>query len=312
MLIFRDLTEAPSPTAVALGYFDGVHLGHKAVIKAAVECKKEGLIPAVFTFSSTPKRGTEQSQLTSFDEKVRIFEQIGVEILYIIDFEILRNKTPDEFVGEVLKKIFRAEKVFCGYNYHFGKDGKATGDDLTRICDKYGIKASVKKPVKLGNEYVSSTKIREYLKSGDIVNANKMLGYDFGIVSESVEGRHIGTAMNTPTINQNFESNKILPRFGVYASEVFVDGERYIGVTNIGVKPTIAEGNAPNCETWMPLYNGGELYGKRVEVRLAEFIRPEKKFGSLSELEKAIKHDGETAVKIVNFLRSVSASQNEL
>lgn len=299
MLIFRDLTEAPNPTAVALGYFDGVHLGHKAVIRAAVDCKSEGLTPAVFTFSSTPKRGTEKSQLTSFDEKARIFEQIGVEILYILDFEEVKNKTPDEFVREVLKKVFRAEKVFCGYNYHFGKNGTATGDNLVEICDENDIKAFIQKPVRLQREYVSSTKIRDYLKAGDIQKANRMLGYDFGIVSESVEGRHLGTAMDTPTINLNFESNRLIPRFGVYASIVFVDGERHIGVTNIGVKPTIGKGNTPNCETWMPLYKGGELYGKRVEVRLVEFLRPERRFKNLDELRKAIRSDGETAVKIL-------------
>lgn len=299
MLIFRELKESERPTAVALGYFDGVHLGHKAVIRAAVEQKSNGLVPAVFTFSSTPKRGTEHSQLTSFDEKARIFESLGIEILYIIDFNTLRDKTPEEFVRDVLKKIFRAEKVFCGYNYHFGKSGAATSGDLVRICKEYGIEAHVQKHVKLGRESVSSTKIREHLKDGDIVGANRMLGYDFGIVSESVEGSRLGTAMDTPTINLNFESNRLLPRFGVYASVVYIGEEKYIGVTNIGVKPTVSEGNIPNCETWMPLYNGGELYGKRVEVRLKEFLRPEKKFGSIDELRQAIRHDGETAVNIL-------------
>ena len=299
MLIFRLLTEAPSPTAVALGYFDGVHLGHKAVIRAAVECKSEGLTPAVFTFSSTPKRGTENTQLTSFDEKARIFEQIGIEILYIIDFETVRNKTSDEFVSEILKSVFRAKKVFCGYNYHFGKNGTATSEDLVKLCSGQNIEVVVKKPVKFRNSFVSSTVIREYIKSGDIQKANRMLGYDFGIASNSVEGRHLGSALGTPTVNLNFESNRIIPRYGVYASTVLVDGQRYIGVTNIGVKPTVNERNTPNCETWMPLYKGGELYGKRVEVRLREFLRPEKKFNTLEELRKAIKHDGETAVKIL-------------
>lgn len=299
MLIFRQLEASPQPTAMALGFFDGVHLGHKAVLRAAVECKAQGLSPAVFTFSSTPKQGTEHAQLTSFDEKARIFEQIGIEILYIIDFETVRNMPPDEFVEKVIKNVFRAEKVFCGYNYHFGKNGTATSDDLKRLCEDRGVQAVIKKPVKLGKERVSSSQIRKYIESGDIQSANRMLGYDFGIISESVEGRHLGTSMDTPTINQNFEANRILPRFGVYASVVIIDGKRHIGVTNIGVKPTIGEKNAPNCETWMPLYKGGNLYGKRIEVRLQEFLRPEKKFSGLEELRQAIKNDGETAVKIL-------------
>lgn len=299
MLIFRELTEAPRSTAVALGFFDGVHLGHQAVIRAAVACKSQGLAPTVFTFSSTPKKGTESSQLTGFDEKARIFEQLGVEILYIIDFDSVKDKTPDEFVGEVIKNVFKAEKVFCGYNYHFGKNGTATSDDLKRLCAESGIEVEVKTPVKLGNLCVSSSKIREYLKDGDIISANRMLGYDFGIVSESVEGRHLGTAMNTPTINLNFGGNRLIPRYGVYASVVIIGGERHIGVTNIGVKPTVSDKGTPNCETWMPLYKGGELYGKRVEVRLKEFLRPEKKFESLVELQQAIRNDGATAVRIL-------------
>ncbi len=299
MLIFRELTEAPRSTAVALGFFDGVHLGHQSVIRAAVACKSQGLAPTVFTFSSTPKKGTEQSQLTGFDEKARIFEQLGVEILYIIDFNSVKNKTPEEFVSEVIKNVFRAKKVFCGYNYHFGKNGTATSDDLIRLCGEHGIEAEAKKPVKLGSQCVSSTKIREYLKDGKIIEANRMLGYDFGIASESVEGRHLGTAMNTPTINLNFESNRLIPRYGVYASVVIIGGEKYIGVTNIGVKPTVSDKGIPNCETWMPLYKGGELYGKRVEVKLREFLRPEKKFKSLAELQQSIRNDGETAVRIL-------------
>ena len=299
MLIFRDLTVSPGPTAVALGYFDGVHLGHKAVIRSAVECESQGLTSAVFTFSSTPKQGTEHSQLTGFCEKARIFGQIGVKILYILDFDTVKNMTPNEFVGKVLKKVFRAEKVFCGYNYHFGKNGTATGEDLIELCAQNGIEAYITPPVRLENEYVSSTKIRNYLKTGDIVRANRMLGYDFGIISESVEGRHIGSAMGTPTINLNFGENRLIPRYGVYASIVILDGERHIGVTNIGVKPTVGTGNSPNCETWMPLYTGGKLYGKSIEIRLVEFLRPERKFKSLEQLKQAIKHDGETAVKIL-------------
>ena len=299
MLIFRELIESPRPTAVALGYFDGVHLGHQAVIRAAVEQKKNGLAPAVFTFSSTPKRGTEHSQLTGFIEKARIFEQLGIEILYIIDFDTVKNKTPEEFVSSVIKKIFKAEKVFCGFNYHFGKDGAGTSGDLERLCLENGIKAEIQKPVKRGRERVSSSAIREHLREGDVVSANRMLGYSFGITSNSVEGKHLGTVMGTPTINLNFESNRLIPRYGVYASVVYIDGEKHLGVTNIGVKPTVSDGSNPNCETWMPLYKGSELYGKRAEVRLKEFLRPEKKFNSIEELKQAIKHDGETAVNIL-------------
>jgi riboflavin kinase/FMN adenylyltransferase len=105
--------------------------------------------------------------------------------------------------------------------------------------------------------------------------------------------------MHTPTVNLRFPENTVLPRFGVYASIVTIDGERYIGVTNVGVKPTITDAGIPNCETWMPEYRGGKLYGKTVDVRLRDFIRPERKFSGLQELEEAIKRDGNTALSIL-------------
>ena len=302
MRVYRELMPCGYPTAVALGYFDGLHLGHQAVIEAAVACKAEGLSPTVFTFEKTPKHGTEHAQLLPFNEKVKLLEKMGVEILYVIDFYRIKNLIPEEFVGDVLKRVFSAKKVFCGYSYHFGKHGAGTSADLDEICDAFGIEATVIPPVSVGGELVSSTKIRDCLRSGDIGRANKMLGYKFGYVNRSVEGNHIGTAMGTPTINLPLGEDLLLPKFGVYASEVTIEGKAYTGVTNIGVRPTVSSENKPNCETWLPDYCGGELYGKRVEVRLAEFIRPEKKFQSLAELEEAIKQDGKTAVdKIKNI-----------
>ena len=300
MRIYRTLTPCGEPTAVALGYFDGIHLGHRAVIGAAAQCRSQGLAPAVFTFAKTPKRGTESEQLLCFERKVELLEEIGIEILYIIDFESAREKTPEQFVAEVLKGVFNAKRVFCGYNYHFGKNGSATGAELKTLCEKYGITAQFKSPVMIDGEPVSSTKIRAAIKDGDIKTADKMLGRDFAVISRSIEGSHIGSSIGTPTINQRFRSDSVLPKFGVYASEVILDGEKHIGVTNIGVKPTVSDANTPNCETWMPLYGGGELYGKRIEVRLKEFIRPEKRFDSLDELKKAIKADGEKAVNILS------------
>ena len=153
--------------------------------------------------------------------------------------------------------------------------------------------------VKLDGITVCSTEIRNRLKKGDIKEANRLLGYDFGLNGKSVQGKGIGLKMDTPTINQNFESGIILPKFGVYASIVTIDGEKHIGVTNIGIRPTVGEKNLPNCETWMPLYKGGDLHGKTVDVRLKEFIRPERKFDNLDELKAEIKADGKTAVDLL-------------
>ncbi len=301
MRVFRDLTPSDKKTAAALGYFDGIHLGHKAVLNLALEAKSRGLVPTAFTFSSTPKSKDKNSQLLTYDEKVAMLENLGIEILYILDFEKLKDKSPESFVREIIKKVFNAGEVFCGFNYHFGKLGKGDTDTLKKLCKEENIGVRICNPVKLGDTVVCSTEIRNALKKGDIKKANALLGYDFGLKSTSVKGNHIGSKMNTPTINLRFADGIILPKFGVYASKVTIDDTEYIGVTNIGIKPTVGDRNLPNCETWLPEYSGGDLYGKTIDVRLKEFIRPEKKFDNLDELKKEIQNNGKTAVEILSM-----------
>lgn len=300
MQILRNLTPTTEYTAVALGYFDGMHIAHQKVINSAVECKKQGLTPIAFTFISTPKAEDKAIQINTYEEKCRLFEKAGIEILYIIDFELIRNKTPEDFVKEIVKGIFNAKKAFCGFNYHFGKNGAGNTKDLIKLCKGYDIEVGVCEPVLIEDTIVSATQIRKFLLEGKIELANKFLGYDYGIVSTSVEGNHIGTnILETPTVNQEFQQDIVLPKFGVYASIVTIDNNRYYGVSNIGVKPTIGDNYSPLCETWLPLYKGGDLYGKVIDTRLKAFIRPEKKFDSLEELKAEIRRNGETAVEIL-------------
>lgn len=300
MRVLRDLTPSDKKTAVALGYFDGIHLGHKAVIGKAIDAKKSGLVPAAFTFSSTPKSKDKNSQLLTYNEKLGIFENLGIEILYILDFEKLKDYSPEDFVKKIISEVFNAGEVFCGFNYRFGKTGAGSTDELKQLCKKENIKVGICNPVELDGDLVCSTEIRNALKNGDIKKANRFLGYDFGLKSEVLKGNNIGSKIDTPTINQKFENGIILPKFGVYASIVTIENERYTGVTNIGVKPTVGSRNLPNCETWMPEYKGDNLYGKTVDVRLKEFIRPERKFNSLDELKAEIINNGKTAIKLLS------------
>lgn len=299
MRIFRSLTPLNKPSAVALGYFDGVHRGHREVILQAVRCKEQGLVPAVFTFSSTPKPGDGGMQLSRYDEKLKKLETLGVEALYVIDFNLVKNKTPHQFVREVIKDVFNAKEVFCGFNYRFGKDGLGATEDLARLCLPLNIKVGVTPPVIIDGEVVSSSKIRALLRQGDIKTANRFLGYAFGITGIVEKGNHIGSQMETPTVNQRPDKSVVLPRFGVYASLVTLDGVQRPGVTNIGVKPTVSRKNIPLWETWMPRYKGGNLYGKTIDVRIMEFIRPEQKFPDLEKLRQAVRQDGKTALKLL-------------
>lgn len=299
MRILRELIHCDEPTAVALGFFDGVHLGHRQVLESAVKYKSEGLVPTAFIFSRTPKQNDRGRQLLTFDEKIKRFEMLGIEQLYVIDFESMRDTSPEDFVEKILSGVFNARRVFCGFNYHFGAGGSGDTAALKRLCGESGITASVSEPVEVDGAPVSSSRIRALLQDGDVATANRLLGYEYGYSGEVVEGNHLGAAMQTPTINLEIPGDIMLLRFGVYASLVNAGGKVYPGVTNIGVKPTVADDNAPNCETWMLGYDGGELYGERVEVRLIGFIRAEKRFPSMLELERAIKSNAETALKMI-------------
>ncbi|MGN0558638.1 MAG: bifunctional riboflavin kinase/FAD synthetase [Acutalibacteraceae bacterium] len=300
MKIFNSLIPSERKSAVALGYFDGVHLGHQRVIRGAADEKKNGLCTVVFTFEQRPLSvidGRQQENITQKKEKHRLIEQSGADILYSVDFNLIKDISPKEFVKAVLCDTFNAKKVFCGFNYHFGKNGEGDSDMLKSLCKEQGIEVFTVAPVLYDGFVVSSTRIRKLIKDGNINEANRLLGHRYGYSAQITQGNHIGRKIETPTINQQFEEGFILPRFGVYATVVTINGKEYCGVTNIGVKPTIGT-YSPLSETWLPEYSGESLYGKTVDVRLLEFIRPEKKFDSLHDLQTAIIDNGKTAAEI--------------
>lgn len=180
MKVYNNITnETPPETAVALGFFDGLHLGHKKVIKKTIYFKNKGLIPAVFTFSQNPKSVLSDSdimQITNLDEKERYLEKMGVELFYAVDFLKIKDLSPEEFVKEILFKKLNAKVAVCGFNYHFGRGAAAGAEDLKKICKKYGIKTYIIKPVLYKKEIISSTKIRNALINNDLQTANDMLG----------------------------------------------------------------------------------------------------------------------------------------
>lgn len=304
MQIFSTLEKQKKQSAVALGFFDGIHLGHQKVISEAVQALNDGLKPTVLTFKKSPHSIVTGEKIGLLqDEEKRNFHlnNMGVQSLFVIDFNLIKNLEPEQFVEKVLCDTLNAKKVFCGFNYHFGKGAKGGSELLKSICNNYGIEVFVVPPVIIDNEVVSSTRIRNLLKNGDIAEANKLLGYDFGIKAEIIHGNHIGKSMGFPTINQGINPEVILPKFGVYASVVTIDGgAKYAGVTNVGVKPTIGL-YQPLYETWMPQYIGEDLYGKSAEVTLKAFLRAEKKFNNLDELKQTVLQNGEQALKMITL-----------
>ena len=296
MKCYQDLQTPEGELAAALGSFDGLHLGHRQVIGNTLSAP--GLRPAVITFQLNPSFSLQKKPvplLTTNEQKLALLEEMGVEVVYLLPFDRIRDMEPEDFV-EALYRVCRIRALSCGFNFRFGKNGRGDAGLLKELCREKGIELSVTPPVSVAGETVSSTRIRACLEQGDVQQAGQLLGRPFGYDLEVTHGRQLGRTWGSPTINQPFPAGYVLPRFGVYASLVEVEGQKYYGVTNIGVKPTVGSDCALS-ETWIPEFSG-DLYGKKVPVELLDFIRPERKFDSLDQLKNEILENGVLARKI--------------
>lgn len=296
MKCYQDLQTPEGELAAALGSFDGLHLGHRQVIGNTLSAP--GLRPAVITFQQNPSVSLQKKPvplLTTNEQKLALLKEMGVEVVYLLPFDRIRDMEPEDFV-EALYRVCRVRALSCGFNFRFGKNGRGDAGLLKELCREKGISLSVTPPVSVAGETVSSTRIRACLEQGDVQQAGQLLGRPFGYDFEVTHGRQLGRTWGTPTINQPFPAGYVLPRFGVYASLVEVEGQKYYGVTNIGVKPTVGSDCALS-ETWIPKFSG-DLYGKKVPVELLDFIRPERKFDSLDQLKNEILENGVLARKI--------------
>ncbi len=302
MQIFDTIKKTEYCTSVALGFFDGVHKGHCDIIKNAVSVSSDTCKATVFTFKTSPSSllsGAKKPLLTTNEEKFELFEKLGVECVFCIDFDEIRFMSAQDFVKKVLCDTINAKHVTAGFNYHFGKGGTATADDLITMCENLFISAYKRESVKYNDESISSTRIRECIMNGNVEDANSMLGYDFSITSDITSGNHIGTTISTPTINQPLKSAIVKPKFGVYASKVIIGDKTYLGATNIGTHPTVGD-CSPVCETHLLDFASGDLYGEKATTKLLRFIRPEKKFENIDELKLQIEKD---KADILTFLK---------
>lgn len=281
-------------TAVALGSFDGLHKGHTAVIASALSLRASGLFPVVLLFDEHPQKilGTAPDEILQKHLRRRILENMGIEIVDISFAEICNMKAED-FYKDILLDKLNAKALCCGENYRFGAGGKGDCVLLKELCEKSGTKLQVSESVMFEGEPVSSTRIRTAIKAGDIKAANTMLGRPFFYDGEVTKGDRRGRKMGFPTANQFFEEGFIVPAFGVYASTVRVRGERYCGITNIGVRPTFGK-SKPRSETHIENFDD-DIYGENIEISLIEKLRDEIRFSSMEELAAQIKKDSETA-----------------
>ena len=297
-----DEIKLTKPSAVAIGKFDGIHLGHRQLLGEIVARKQKGYQSVVFTFNPSPNvlfSKVREKELTSTEEKRRLFESLGIDIL--VEFPLTYDTaatSKDVFIDEILVKKYGATALCCGFNYRFGKAAKGDVAILKQLCAEREIKLTVCDEVDFEGTPVSSTRIRDSIKNGDIIKANKMLGryfsYDFQVVYGDARGRTLGS----PTINQFFSENFAVAEYGVYASFTIVNGKKYISVTNIGVRPTIEGVSEKRSETNIVGFDG-DLYGQNIEVFLVEKLRGEMAFKSLDELSARISADREKATEII-------------
>ena len=283
-----------SRSCVALGMFDGVHMGHRRIVVAAKNKSTElGIPTSVLLFSKSPHGASE---LLPLGDRLNELSKLGVDIAYIYDFEELRDKTPEEFVKEELYEKIGARAVFAGYNYRFGKKASGNPDTLKALCTELSIECDITDKVEYLGDSVSSTRIRRLLKEGDVESANKLLTYPYYIRAEVLHGKELGRRLGLPTINQRIESSRAEMARGIYYTKTYIDGEAYVSVSNLGVRPTVEDTECINLETHIIGFDG-DLYGKEVKVEFYGKGRGEMRFDSVDALRCEVEKDCERAVE---------------
>lgn len=279
-------------TAAALGLFDGVHCGHRRVLsECAGYAGQNGMQAAVFTFDTATlnTKGEDFAPIYSDEVKKSLISREGIADCRSYAFSQVRELSPEEFIERIIIKELDAAAVFCGRDFTFGRKAAGNAAVLRELCSSYGIEAHIVDDVSVKGRKISSGSIRKYLREGNIITANALLGESYRIMGEVVTGNRLGRKMGCPTANILFPEGVLLPRFGVYAAKCDIDGVTYTGAANIGVKPTVGT-ERPLCEVHFLGFDG-DLYGKILEVEFLDFIRPEQKFTDIDELFKQIAED---------------------
>ncbi|MBR1771765.1 MAG: riboflavin biosynthesis protein RibF [Lachnospiraceae bacterium] len=294
MEIIRSTTDFQlnKDTAVAIGKFDGIHVGHRALLQEILEQKQNGLSACVFTFDPTPAVLFGQSdgrELSTREEKRLCFEQMGVDILieYPLTFETAAIE-PELFVREYLMKRMRARFVAAGEDVSFGRYG-AGNAALLRQMGEYTLRIIEKICVDCAE--VSSTRIRGLVEQGHMEEAERLLGAPYTVCGTVVQGNRIGRTIGFPTVNLLPPAQKLLPPNGVYRSRVrLANGRVYKAISNVGCKPTVTDAQVMGLESYLYGFDE-ELYGADIAVELLDFQRPERKFAGLDALREQLQRD---------------------
>lgn len=290
--------EISENTVVALGTFDGCHLGHVSVFNAALnEAKKRHMKSAVYTFESIPKSSIEKKDVPcifTLDEKIKFIRKTGIDYIAIDKIENVRNMSGEEFFETVLIKSLHASCASCGFNYRFGKNAMWNSRDLASFFEKTGGSVRISEEITAFGKPLCSTAIRDMIEKGEV---EKVLEFSspYSIYSEVLRGKMLGRTIGIPTVNQKIPDGKVIPARGVYITECEIGEDVYPSVTNVGIRPTTDGENAPeNVETHIIGYEGN-LYSSFVRVNFYRFLRGEKRFSNVEELKNQILLDEKSA-----------------
>ena len=285
---------------IALGFFDGVHLGHAALLQRTVEeAAARGVTPAVFTFDRVPKEvitGIPCPLINSPEDRRDLLRRLyGIQDIIMVPFDDeMRTTSWDDFVTEILVKRYHAVHLVAGHDHHFGHKNAGSPELLVEKCKELGLGCDIIPKVEIGETTVSSTYIRRLVELGQVERAAQFLGHPHVLTQVVRHGRRIGHTIGIPTVNLTAPPKVLVPSHGVYATRVFLpDGSSYMGVTNVGTRPTVANGNDVTVETWLLDFEG-DLYGQTLRVEFFHHIRDEVRFDSLDALKAQITADAET------------------
>jgi len=281
-------------SAVTLGKFDGIHLGHQLLLDKVISFKQLGYLAIMFSFLYHPGNlfsDKEFEMIYSEDEKVAKLRQMDMDVLISYPFtEATRSIEPEDFIKDILVGQMDAKVIVVGNDFRFGRNRRGDIELLKQYENVYGYQLIACEKRTWKDEIISSSSIRNKIKEGNIKDANEMLGQPYFIMGKVLHGRKIGRTLGMPTVNLVPMSNKLLPPCGVYATKTIVDGVAYEGVTNIGYKPTVGEEKQKGVETYIFDFDQ-DLYGKEIMVELYNYQRPELKFDTIEELKEKMHQD---------------------
>ena len=277
-----------------LGFFDGIHIGHKKLIsEARAKAQELSLKTAVFTFASLPTKDNSERRILTSDERCDLLLALGVDAVYESGFEDVKDMDAESFVKEILIEKMHTRAAFCGKSFKFGRGAKYTCDDMRCELERYGAALYTVDEEAVSDKKISSSEIKKYIENGEIERANSLLCEPYFISSTVIHGRGVGRKLGFPTVNADIPVGKVVLKNGVYKSKIVCEGKEYDALTNVGSCPTFKKRKI-HTESFMPDFEG-DLYEKNIRIYFLEFLRDEIKFENEKRLISQIKEDIERA-----------------